>query len=302
MQTAFAVQVAGPPVWSLTFSSQISHKWSLLSFLCWQTYSHSSQTPSFHSCSSSATVTKLQQLHFFLCFSAVWVHSSVPVCLLESTFPYGCLQIVQTAFSVQVAVPPVWSLIFLLQTSQKWSLLSSLCWQTYLHSLHFPSFHSWSSSATVTKLQQLHFFLCVFAILTHSSAAPVCLQIYPHSLQIPFSQLCAASLTVTRLQQLHFFLCVFAVWTHSSAPVCLQLYWHTLQIPFSHLCKAQLSCACSSSFTGHASSVHWCQWYVSLFDQASVCECSWHFTFFSCSELSAYLPFFIAFHCSVVPR
>ena len=155
---------------------------------------------------------------------------------LESFSPYSIPQVVQTAFAVQVAVPPV------------------------------------------------------------------CLQIYPHSLQTPSFHSCASSTTVTRLQQLHFFLCVFAVWTHFSASVCLQLYPHTLHFPFSQSCKAQLSCACGSSFTGHASSVHWCQWYVSLFDQASVCECSWHFTFFSCSELSAYLPFFIAFHCSVVPR
>ena len=280
MQTAFSVQVAVPPV-------------------CLQIYPHSLQVPFFQSCSFSATVTTPHLLHFFSCFSAVWVHFSAPAWLFESTSPYGCLQISQIAGSLQVAVPPVCSLTFLLQVSQRWSWLSFLCWQTYSHSSQTPSFHSWTSSLTVTKLQQFHFFSCVFSVWVHSSA-PVCLQIYPHTLHFPFSQLCSTSLTVTRLQQLHFFLCVFAVWTHSSAPVCLQLYWHTLQIPFSHLCKAQLSCACGSSFTGHASSVHWCQWYVSLFDQAVPGKCSWNFTLFNNASLP--FPIFLLFHCSVFPR
>ena len=171
------------------------------------------------------------------------------------TFPYSWPQVVQTAFWVQVAFPPVWSLIFLLQISQKWSLLSSLCWQTYSHSLQTPSFHSCASSATVTTPQLLHFFLCVFA-----------------------------------------------VWVHSSASVCLQIYPHTLHFPFSHSCKAHPSCACGSSFTGHASSVHWCQWYVALFDQTVSGQCSWNFTLFNSASLPLPIFFLISFHCSAVPR
>ena len=58
-------------------------------------------------------------------------------------------------------------------------------------------------------------------------------------------------------------------------PVWLQLYWHTLQIPFSHSCKAHPSCACGSSFTGHASSVHWYQWYVALKEKSFAGVWTW---------------------------